>query len=111
MAVLNAWQMRRQRLATCAWPFRFSYRGTRFLVGKFLDFCFESPEIFVTGFLEQILLDAGQCFVFDTIAKPAEMCQFQDKCLDFEVFGLQGRFIGLSLLLRLVKQRLDHRSH
>jgi hypothetical protein len=35
------------------------------------------------------------------------MCQFQNEGLDFEVFGLNIRFVLLSLLFHLIQQRLN----
>jgi len=106
VAVFNARQMRWQGLAARARALGLGNGGTGLLAGL-LDFGHKRSDVFVAGFLEQIPLHAGQRFALYAIANPAQMGQFQNEGLDFEVFGLKV----FSIFLRLIHQRLNQRRH
>lgn len=111
MAVFNAWQMRWQGLTTRAQTPGFGNGVPACASACSTAVTSAAMSVFGAGFLEQISLDTGQRFVFDAIAEPPQMRQFQNEGLDFEVFGLNIRFVLLSLLFHLIKQRLNQCRH
>jgi hypothetical protein len=107
VAVLDARQMSRKRLASRTQAFGFDDSRAGLVIGELFDFGFESGQIGVPGFLEHITLQRRQSFAFDTVADSLDMRQLQGQGLDFQVFGPDG----FSIPLRLLEQCLHDGRH
>lgn len=98
VAVFDAWEMRRQGLATGTRTFRFGDGLARLVVLELLDFRFDGRQIGIPGFLEDITLQRRQAFAFDAETNALVIGQLKGQGFDFEVFGPDGLRIAIGLI-------------
>lgn len=114
MAMLNARQMLRQRLATSTWAFGTGHGIAGLIIPELFDFLINRRDIGIPGFLEHIPLQRGQTFVLATEADAFVIRQLMGQRADFEVFGVNRGVFGLDdlgILGCLIHQCLKQGRH
>ena len=104
VAVFNAWQVTRQRLAASTGAFGFGHRGAGLRVAKRFDLSLDGRQVGVPGFFEHVPLQCRQGLALGAEADAFVIRQFMRQRFDLEVFA--GN-LGGRCLLSLFEQCLN----